>query len=149
MSTNYFDLHGMLEDTEPIALPRPLLIKRFAARFRNAATQWRDQRREFSQATPWEVRVTEMKLRTTCGELIVEAYKAGVLPHVGGMHDIVAWHTAGDSDDPRDVHARFVRCPANLFVNIAGGNLAHVFNDGGNVRIIGEPFGGIAPRLRR
>lgn len=88
-----------------------------------------------------------MQSLRSCGDLIIAAVRAGVLPDVGGLHQLVAWHTADDSGDPRNVQARLVRDPANLFIDFVGGNLVSARLEKGRLVVVGPARGGLAPRI--
>lgn len=146
---DYDALLPILQETEPIAYRRGLLIKRYVEDFRRLAAKWRGMpARDVREESLQEFRDL-CELLDASGRLVIAAHVAGVLPDVGGLHAYVAWNAADDAHDPRDVEARLVRCPANLFEAACGGILRSVMIDENGGRIIGQRYGGLAPRLDR
>lgn len=72
----------------------------------------------------------ELKLQERAGELVIEAYRDGVLT-LDGLEDLVAFHTskaASTKTKSRKGIAEFVRCPENLFGEIVGANQIEILN---------------------
>jgi hypothetical protein len=101
--------------TDPIR--RKLACEAYAGFFRDAGQKLR-QDLDFLE---------RYKVETECGRLIIEAFELGYLPPDPKLEKLVAWHTGdGSRDGETAAHAVRVRCPANLFLDVAGGHMLRV-----------------------
>jgi len=131
-------------DTRLTPFPRPLLIKQFARRFRDAARQFRDGpdrshtsdclRRSIGHipAAPPPNYLDaihsrhEDRLMESCGVWLIEADKAGLIPAAyPELRALIDFHRQEHMNHeplPPGTRARQYRCPSNLFQDIVGGH---------------------------
>ncbi len=97
------------EETLVVTLAR----EKYADLFRQTASRLRQS------LTP----VEKYSVLEECGRLIIEADELGYLPAIPELRKVIDWHTGdGSTDRKPGMKAVLVRCPYNLFVEVAGGN---------------------------
>ncbi len=134
--------------TEPICLAPALRASLLAQSFRGAAAQFRT-----GSIPPGRNGMGEYDLRRVCGEQVIEADRAGLIPDsLPQLRALIEWHT---QPDPPETAAkiRYVRCPANLFNDVVGGHMISVRIESEGMREItdegGRPkmWGGLMARI--
>lgn len=103
--------------------------------FRGSALRWR------GPMSPLE----EYELGTECGLQIIEADDYGHLPTIDELRRLIDWHTAEETtSEDRPGFAVYVRCPSNLFLDVAGGTLVYVRQIQGRWTVVEDPRRGTA-----
>ena len=102
-------------------------------------------------ATPAQLDPRSERLISVCGAQLIEAWGLRLLDHVPVICEAAELHAAEDKGDPvvgRDVQARFMRCPYNLFIAVCGRDeVSAILTAGGTLRETGRRVTGILPLL--
>lgn len=145
-------IQRIVEDRTPIHMPESRLRKQYVRRFRHQAAEWLATVTDLCEI---ELRDTIRQTRQAqaTGQIIIAAYRAGVLPDVGaeqgvgGLHQLVREHTKALENDPLGTQGLFAQCSTSLFHAVAGGRMMLVHEAGDVNALIGVPSYGLAPRL--
>lgn len=135
-------------DLVTILLGKAQVSVPLATRIQTFVHAFQDQARRFDQLVTnvaqtgrtSETELFELSLWDECGRLLIAAADQDLLPRIEGLQTCIEFYST-QQDDPGV--AKKVRSPANLFVDVVGGNLLPVRNDGGQLVAIGPPGGGL------
>ena len=87
--------------------------------------------------------IEQYRIQEECGRLVIEADELGYLPAIPELRKLIDWHTGDGVEDRKPgMQAVKVRCPANLFLDVAGGHLVRVRREGEKWAIVEDPSRG-------